>query len=806
MVSNHFPPSTAADPDGAMPAGTVQPESWAAALAELRVHGMHITGDILSMFAPQWTAVNQAKDKSIHDLAGLIAETMSIHCAATELMEKEPWDLAAIYFAGIDHFSHRFMRYHAGKRLPQKGTDPSIFAGIVANAYRYHDAMLGRLLQIAGADCPVLILSDHGFHSDRLLPDYIPSEAAGPAVEHREFGIFCLRAPGVLKGQRVYGGSVLDIAPTVLHLFGLPAGADMDGKTLINAFENPTLPMPIPSWDDVPGEDGRHDPSRQYDSAESAASLKQLVDLGYIAPPGDDVRKNVDDCLCENRYNLARTYMDAGRPDLAVDLLRELLAGDPEQGRFHHHLVHCFLQQADHAAATRALDEFDRAAADFAPRAIAELKRRRAEKPDEELAQDRQDADRLEMHQRRELAEKASGFVFDRLFLRTRITLAQAKGKKKIAAREMLEQVARGAGRRQAPAQFLAEGFAAVGEEERALEYLRRARRADPENWRALGLEARIHYGAKRFEKAAGCAVESLSLIYFQPTLHLLLGSSLRHLGDDARAERECLVALAQMPGLANAHAELARVMRRQKRFGEAALHLAQAQQLRNQTRTRKAEETAEVDAPRTAALECWDGAPPADRSRVVTIVTGLPRSGTSMMMQMLAAGGMEAYSDGTRAADEDNPRGYFEHSLAAQVHRDAAWIPSARGKAVKIVTQLLPFLPSGEAYRIVYMRRDLAEVIASQKAMLARLRKKGAQIGDAALMRAYAGQLVQVQNWIRKTAGVQVVTVDYAEALRDPAQTAARLKAFLGAPFHASTASAAVDGNLRRQKMAVSG
>jgi predicted AlkP superfamily phosphohydrolase/phosphomutase/tetratricopeptide (TPR) repeat protein len=821
MVSNHFPPPTGASPDGPMMTGTVYPERWADPLAELRVHAMEVTGDILQMFAPDWAQVDQDKDKSVHDLAGLIAETMSIHCAATELMAKEPWDLAAIYFAGIDHFSHRFMRYHAGKRISQKGTNPGIFTDIVANAYRYHDAMLGRLLQLAGKDCAVLILSDHGFHSDRLLPDYIPAEAAGPAVEHREFGIFCLRGgaggPRVLQGERVYGGSVLDIAPTVLHLFGLPAGADMDGKTLINAFEDHTLPPPIASWDDVPGEDGQHDPSRHYDSAESVESLKQLVDLGYIAPPGEDVRKNVEDCLTENRYNLARSYMDAGRPDLAAAILRELVAADPEQGRLHQHLVLCCLAQRDLTAARRALEEFDRAAEEFAPRAAKELTRRRSESPDEELGKGRLSPDRRELHQRQVMAEKATGFVFDRLYLRTRIALAQARGGEKETARVMLEQFAQRAGQRAAPALFLAEGFAAVGEPARALEYLKLARRDDPEDWRAFGLEARIHFAARRYAEAANCAVDSLSLIYFQPALHLLLGASLRHLGEDEKAERECLVALAQMPGLAAAHGELARLMRKQKRLAEAALHMAQAQKLRETARRRRAETSAQrapqveelemvSSAPAVAAFERWDGGEPPDRSRVVTIVTGLPRSGTSMMMQMLAAGGIEPYTDNRREADEDNPRGYYEHAQATRLDRDAAWIPQARGKAVKIVAHLAPFLPQGEEYRLVFMRRDLHEVAASQKAMLERLGRKGGNIGKAALLRTYAGQLVQVQNWLRKASGVQAITVDYAEALRDPAGAAERLAAFLGPPFDVLSAAACVDASLRRQKEAQAG
>jgi hypothetical protein len=269
------------------------------------------------------------------------------------------------------------------------------------------------------------------------------------------------------------------------------------------------------------------------------------------------------------------------------------------------------------------------------------------------------------------------------------------------------------------------------------------------------------------------------------------------------------------MPGLAAVHGELARLMRGQKRIAEAELHMAQAQKLRETGRRRRAEKSAgrkvdleaaraakALEAPSVAAFERWDGEPPRDRSRVVTIVTGLPRSGTSMMMQMLSAAGIEAYTDGRREADEDNPRGYFEHDKAARLNRDAAWIPEARGKAVKIVAHLTPFLPAGEQYRLVFMRRDLKEVAASQKAMLERLGRKGGRIGDAGLMRTYAGQLVRVQSWLRKTAGVQVLTVDYAEALRDAKATAERLANFLGGPFDVQAAAAQVDASLRRQYM----
>ena len=801
MVSNHFPIPTTASSKSPMLPGTVHPESLADSLTEMRVHGVEIPGEMLSMFAPGWEGIDQENNKSVHDLAGLIAETLSIHAAATELMATQPWDLAAIYYVGIDHFSHRFMRFHAGKRAGQPDTD--IFSDVILNAYRYHDAMLGRLMQLAGPDCAVMLISDHGFHSDELLPDYIPAEAAGPAVEHREFGIFCLRGPNVRQGERIYGGSVLDIAPTVLHLFGLPAGADMDGKPLINAFRDRNLPALIHSWEEVSGEDGRHDPALAFDGAAAAESLKQLIDLGYVAAPAQDARRTVEETLAENRYNLARSYLNEGRPDRAALLFRELAAADPEEGRFHQHLVWALFQQDHRAEALRALAEFDRVAVAGASRAREELVRRRTEKPDDELARD----DRREEYERRHLAEKAGGFAYERLFLRARLALAQPRGKKREAARTLLEEIARSMGRVRQAALFLAEGFAALAEPDRALDYIKIARRADREDWRALALEARIHFGAKRYQEAADRAIDSLALVYHQPSLHLILATSLRQTGDLANAETECRVALAQMPGLIAAHMEMSRIMRATKRPADAGLYMAKAQELRRLKHERRQPERAEAETLRTslapgdsAPFERWNGAPPADRASVVTVVTGLPRSGTSMMMQMLAAGGIPAHTDGIREPDEDNPRGYYEHEQATRLYQESSWLPSARGKAVKLVARLAPFLPAGHEYRLVMMRRDLNEVVASQRAMLRRLGRGGANLGPAALMRSYIRELIHVHRWLRDTPDVSVLSVDYAETLRCPGETAQRLGEFLGTPFDRAAAARSVDPQLRRQ------
>src|SRR5581483_8818822 len=121
----------------------------------------------------------------------------------------------------------------------------------------------------------------------------------------------------------------------------------------------------------------------------------------------------------------------------------------------------------------------------------------------------------------------------------------------------------------------------------------------------------------------------------------------------------------------------------------------------------------------------------------------------------------MEPFTDNKRAADADNPRGYFEHDQATRVHNDTSWIPETRGKAVKEVAQLIPYLPAGEEYRLVFMHRNLEEVVASQRAMLQRLKRSGAKIEDSDLMRTYAAQLVRVQTWLKSRPEIQVLAID---------------------------------------------
>lgn len=182
-----------------------------------------------------------------------------------------------------------------------------------------------------------------------------------------------------------------------------------------------------------------------------------------------------------------------------------------------------------------------------------------------------------------------------------------------------------------------------------------------------------------------------------------------------------------------------------------------------------------------------------------IVIVSGLPRSGTSLMMQLLEAGGIEVVTDNVRAADPDNPRGYHEFERVKKIKEDASWLPEMRGKAVKMVSQLLYDLPATERYRVVFMERDLDEVLASQEKMLARLGKPAAPRED--MLRAYRLHLGRLRVWLGDQRHIAVLQVRYADVVARPEVETARVNDFLDKRLHVAAAARAVDPALYRNR-----
>jgi Sulfotransferase domain len=185
--------------------------------------------------------------------------------------------------------------------------------------------------------------------------------------------------------------------------------------------------------------------------------------------------------------------------------------------------------------------------------------------------------------------------------------------------------------------------------------------------------------------------------------------------------------------------------------------------------------------------------------SSEIIIVSGLPRSGTSLMMQMLENGGVEVVTDRVRAADTDNPRGYYEFEPVKKIRQDASWLPGARGKAFKMVSQLLYHLPPSERYRVIFMARDLEEMLVSQEKLLERLQRPAAP--REKMRESYTLHLENLHDWLRRQGNIKVLRVSYNDLMERPEREAERLGEFLGRKMSVEDMAKTVDRSLYRNK-----
>ena len=184
-----------------------------------------------------------------------------------------------------------------------------------------------------------------------------------------------------------------------------------------------------------------------------------------------------------------------------------------------------------------------------------------------------------------------------------------------------------------------------------------------------------------------------------------------------------------------------------------------------------------------------------------VTIVSGLPRSGTSMMMQMLRAGGMKMLTDDARGPDKDNPRGYFEFEKVKNTRADESWVAEARGKAVKMVYRLLYDLPGGVTARVVFMHRRIEEVLTSQMVMLGHLGRDAGARSPEEMAALFASALQAFERWAAQRNRLTLLNVRYADVLADPPAQSRRVCEFLDGDLDTAAMAAAVDPALYRNR-----
>jgi len=771
-----------------LPKGTVYPGEFSDFFNHLRMLVPEISAEMLSAFVPNIRQIADKEQRRLSAIAENIATTQSVHNAATWLAENTSWDFFAVYFDLIDHLSHGFMQFYPPKLPHVSDEDFENFNFVVKAAYIYQDYMLGHFLDIVGNDVNLVLVSDHGFHSDHLRPKEVPLEPAGPAYQHREYGIILLHGPLFKKDERIYGASLLDITPTILHAYGLPIGEDMDGVPLVNAFNREKEIKTIDSWEKVTDNEDNpdNDTLSNYDQAET---LQQLIELGYIEEPDDDAFVAAKKTQDELNYNLARSYMFANMYDKAAPILQNLFEANPHSARFARRLITCYRHLNKTNKAQEALDKFKLAAQNN----FEQLK--------EELGKKKKSKDNKVNEETIKLYRKTVTAGKDIIWsILAEAELLADKGETKLALDKALEIEQK---TKPSPGIYtkIAEFYLAGNQTNKAIEYLHKALELDPENHIALYRLGAILYAKGNLDQALDYVLRSLSLVYYNYQGQYLLGQILYKSGEYKRAALALEVALLIAPNLTNARLLLIDIYNNNLNEPQKAQKHTEFMEnpdkfaYTTSGQTTLAHEEIRVKPSKQGKRE-------NNYDNIITVVSGVPRSGTSLMMQILEKAGIEPFTDGNRSSDTNNPKGYYEHQAVKKLYKSADFLNEIDNKAVKIISYLLEYLPDNNYYKIIFMERDLDEIVRSQQKMIKHISGKDRTYRYTQVKNTLRIHLKKIKQYLAAKNNMEVLYINYNELLIEPDGQIDRIIDFLQLDRKKrQNMISAVDSNLYRTK-----
>lgn len=512
--------TTEKGPPGALD-GMFHPARLADDLVKLRVDPRQLDAQAILPFIPRAAELEAEKDERLPQLAGLLARASTVHAAACWLMLKEPWDFMAVYYDAIDQFGHNFMPYHPPAIDGVSEKDADIFKDVMNSCYRYHDMMLESMLRYAGEDTTVILVSDHGFHSGTGRND--TDGFKDPESWHRPFGIVCAKGPGIKKDHQLYGATLLDVTPTILSLFGLPLGADMDGRPWLEIFDTETRAENVISWDAIAGEDGMHAEDMREDPVASAEAIRHLVELGYIDAPSDDAQETVRKTMQDQKINLAKALTDSQRVEKAIPIWQELLEQDPDSAlAYKYQLVRCYMRTGRFGQCESLLREL------------------------------------IEIHPKSPILLATLGQAM----------LQQGKAE---AALDYLKQAEAIAPRMEALLGSLGQAYIRLKNFDDAERAFKTLLELDEENSVAYNGLARVAISRKQFEEAVDYALRAVGLTHQFPRAHYNLGVALAETGRTEQAILALQTCVAMAPATATAHLWLAKLLAADGRDPEQA-------------------------------------------------------------------------------------------------------------------------------------------------------------------------------------------------------------------------------------------
>ena len=722
--------------------GTIHPAGITKEIRDLRLFPHEITEAHILPFIPKADQIDQENDNSLQSFAKMLSENVSVHAASTHLMQTTKWDFMAVYYDLIDHFCHAFMKYHPPKltAIPQNLFD--LYNEVVVGAYRFQDMMLERTMQLVDDDTTIIVMSDHGFESGHKRLLKMPKYPAAPALEHRQFGMFVAAGPNIKKNEKVFGLGLIDIAPTILHLFNLPIGKDMDGKVALDIFKNPEKPNYIESWEDVKGDFGQHVDVNASNQLSDQETMQQLVDLGYIEKPDEKIEIAILKTKCDLTHNLARVHLGKKDYQKAKEILLKLI-----NDSYPKYQKRDFEGEGKKQLEKQGFKEGD-SIIDVIPYYMDLLSISISENHMENAE-----------HYLNKLRTLDRRFEINTYFSEAKILLAKGK------IHHALKVLQSAKDNKPNPEVWFQIGkiYMRLDRFNDAIEAFENALEFEIDNARFHQALAVSLIRTHQFEEAAEHALTAIELIKYFPEAHYTLGEALEKLGDIENA---------------------------QKAYETAA-------KLKPKTHYRAEKAIENIKEKIEDSVEFKDKNSFKYRKDQIVIVSGLPRSGTSLMMQMLDKSGLEVLTDSNRKADESNPKGYLEYDPVMALHKDNSWLDKAQNKSVKIVAPLLGYLDLKYRYKVIFMNRDLNEVVKSQQKMIG----KDPETLPTKLFESYKKQLNHVAIWKEKEPNVELIYVNYKDAIENTSEVVTNVASFIGKELNLKAMEDCVDKTLYRNK-----